>query len=70
MKSPRLPMMLLYGLVLYALLGLVTAALFAIVGITQIFPYSMTWGARILILPGAAALWPSVLLRWRKALVS
>ena len=27
----------------------------------------MTLGARILLLPGAAALWPYVLMRWLKA---
>ena len=63
-------MMLLYGLALYGLLGLVTAVLFATIGVKQIFPYPMTWGARILVSPGAAALWPYVLLRWRKARVS
>jgi hypothetical protein len=63
-------MILLYGLALYALLGLVTAALFVTIGVTQIFPYPMTWGARILLVPGTAALWPYVLLRWRKARAS
>ena len=57
-------MILLYGLGLYALLGLVTAVAFVSVGVTQVLPYSMTIGARILVLPGAAALWPYVLVRW------
>ena len=55
---------LLYALGLYALLGLVTAVAFVSFGVTQVLPYSMTLGARILVLPGAAALWPYVLMRW------
>ena len=31
---------------------------------TRVQPAPMSLGARILILPGAAALWPYVLLRW------
>jgi len=60
-------MILLYGLGLYALLGLVTAVAFVSFGVTQVLPYSMTIGARILVLPGAAALWPYVLVRWLKS---
>jgi hypothetical protein len=58
---------LLYALGLYALLGLVTAVAFVSFGVTQVLPYSMTLGARILVLPGAAALWPYVLVRWLKS---
>ena len=59
-------MILLYGLALYALVGLITAVLFVISGLTQVLPHSatVTIGARILLLPGAAALWPYVLMRW------
>jgi hypothetical protein len=60
-------MVLLYALGLYALLGLVTAVAFVSFGVTQVLPYSMTLGARILVLPGAAALWPYVLARWLAA---
>lgn len=60
-------MLLLYGLGLYALLGLVTAVAFVSFGVTQVLPYSMTLGARILVLPGAAALWPYVLVRWLRS---
>jgi hypothetical protein len=60
-------MVLLYGLGLYALLGIVTAVAFVSFGVTQALPYSMTIGARILVLPGAAALWPYVLVRWLKS---
>jgi hypothetical protein len=58
---------LLYALGLYALLGIVTAVLFVSFGVTHVLPYSMTIGARILVLPGAAALWPYVLVRWLKS---
>jgi len=60
-------MVLLYGLGLYALLGLVTAVSFVSFGVTQVLPYPMTLGARILVLPGAAALWPYVLVRWLRS---
>jgi hypothetical protein len=58
---------LLYALGLYVLLGLVTAVAFVSFGVTQVLPYSMTIGARILVLPGAAALWPYVLVRWLRS---
>jgi hypothetical protein len=51
------------------LAGLVTALAFVSVGATWAFPHPtpVTLGARILLLPGAADLWPYVLLRWRKS---
>ena len=60
-------MILLYALGLYVLLGIVTAVAFVSFGVTRVLPYSMTIGARILVLPGAAALWPYVLVRWLKS---
>ena len=59
-------MVLLYGLLLYVVAGLCTAAAFVIFGVTRVFADAMrvTVGARILLLPGAAALWPYVLYRW------
>ena len=59
-------MLLLYGLGLYALVGLITGVAFVSFGVTQVLPYSMTLGARVLVLPGAVALWPYVLMRWLK----
>jgi hypothetical protein len=61
-------MFLLYGFALYVLCGAVTGLAFVTFGLTQVLPHSatITPGARILILPGAAALWPYVLLRWRR----
>ena len=64
-----LGIVLLYGVAFYAIVGLCTAAVFVACGVTQVLgaPTSMTVGARILIFPGAAALWPYVLLRWLKS---
>jgi hypothetical protein len=58
---------LLNALALYAAIGVVTAFAFVTAGVTRVQPASVSVGARVLILPGAAALWPYVLLRWLKA---
>ena len=60
---------ILYGLMLYAAAGAVTALAFVSVGLSQIFhpPVPATLGARILLLPGSFALWPYILIRWRRA---
>jgi hypothetical protein len=57
------------AVVLYAAAGAVTALAFVSVGISQVLhpPMPATLGARILLLPGAFALWPYILIRWRKA---
>jgi hypothetical protein len=60
-------MLFLYGFGLYLVLGVITAVAFVSLGVTQVQPYSMTLGARILLLPGATALWPYVLVRWLKS---
>lgn len=54
------------GAQLYGALGLIVALGFVTVGIRRAMPKAgpVTWGARILLLPGAAALWPWVLRRW------
>lgn len=46
--------------------GLLFAAAFAIWGAKKIDPHAVrgTWGFRLLILPGACALWPVLLRRW------
>ena len=54
-------------LALYAAVGAVAAIAFAAFGVTRVQPAPMSLGARILILPGALALWPYVLLRWIRA---
>jgi hypothetical protein len=56
-------------LALYALAGAVTALAFVTFGIARVLPAGtpVTLGARVLLVPGAAILWPYVLLRWVKA---
>ena len=60
---------LFYGLASYAVVGLCIAVAFVTYGVTRILgtPTSMSAGARVLIFPGAALLWPYVLLRWLKS---
>lgn len=59
---------LLGALAAYALAGLVTAIAFVTVGLSAVLPSTrVTVGARLLFLPGAAALWPLVLRRWLEA---
>jgi len=58
---------LLDALAVYAAIGAVTAVAFALFGVRRVQPASVSAGARILILPGALALWPYVLFRWLKA---
>lgn len=60
---------LLYLFSVYIVAGLCTAAAFVTFGVTRALdvPASMTSGARILIFPGAVALWPYVLRRWLKS---
>ena len=55
-------------LALYAAAGAVTALAFVTFGVTRVQPEPVSIGARILLFPGAAALWPCVLMRWRKSL--
>jgi hypothetical protein len=56
-------------LALYAVLGAVIALAFVTFGIARVLPAGtpVTLGARVLLMPGAALLWPYVLLRWVKA---
>ena len=58
---------LLCLLALYAATGLVAAVAFVSFGVTRVQPAPISLGARVLLLPGAAALWPYVMLRWWKA---
>ena len=62
-------MMFLLAIGLYALAGLLTALAFVTTGVTRVLPHPapVTIGARILLTPAAAALWPYVLYRWRSA---
>ena len=59
---------LLGALAAYIVIGLATAVAFVTVGIAAVLPSNrVTVGARLLFLPGAAALWPLVLRRWLEA---
>jgi hypothetical protein len=60
-------MIVLIALALYAAAGIAVAAAFVAFGITRVQPAPVSVGARILIFPGAAALWPYVLVRWLKS---
>jgi hypothetical protein len=62
-------MIVLVGLALYAAAGVAVAAAFVAFGVTRVLPEPapVTIGARVLLFPGAAALWPYVLLRWLKS---
>lgn len=62
-------MILIDLLTLYVLVGAVTALAFVTFGIARVLPAGtpVSLGARVLLMPGAALLWPYVLLRWVKA---
>lgn len=55
-------------LAIYFLIGIIIAIPFAFLAAGKILdePADMTIGARILIIPGAAIVWPIVLTRWLK----
>jgi len=53
----------------YLIAGAATALAFVTFGISRVLPAGtpVTAGARVLLVPGAALLWPYVLWRWMKA---
>jgi hypothetical protein len=55
------------SIVLYVTVGLVVGLAFVIYGVGRLQSGTVTVGARILLLPGATALWPLVLRRWLKS---
>ena len=61
--------MILLGIILaYGIVGIAVAGAFFARGVTVTMPEaSLTLGARILLLPGAIALWPLILGRWIKS---
>ena len=61
---------LVAALLVYAALGLLFAVAFAARGAARIDPDAAhsSWGFRLLILPGAAALWPLLAYRWARGL--
>ena len=55
---------ILFGvLVAYVAIGFIAALAFIVAGVVRVQPVPVTIGARILLLPGATALWPLVLAR-------
>jgi hypothetical protein len=60
-------MIVLYAIALYLAIGFISALAFVSVGVTQVTSYSLTLGARILLLPGATVFWPYILARWLKS---
>ena len=56
-------------LAIYASAGLVFAIAFVTSGVARIDPAAKgaSWGFRVIILPGAAALWPWLLAKWVRA---
>ena len=55
------------GVGLYVAVGLVAGVAFVTFGVTTVQSAPVTVGARVLLLPGATALWPLVLFRWLKS---
>lgn len=55
-----------FGLAIYAAAGVLTALAFVSFGVDRALeqPASFTFPARVILLPGAAALWPYILFRW------
>ena len=54
---------------LYATVGMVFALAFAWRGASRLDPAARegTWGFRLLVIPGAAAFWPLLALRWARS---
>jgi hypothetical protein len=49
---------------LYVAVGLLIGLIFVVYGVTRVQAAPVTIGARVLLLPGATALWPLVVRRW------
>ena len=62
-------MIVLFAFAAYAFAGLAIALAFVSFGVTRVLPEPapVSLGARILLVPGAFALWPYVLMRWIKS---
>jgi hypothetical protein len=58
--------MLLYAAALYVAAGIAIGIAFVLFGVTRVLehPAPVSAGARILLFPASAALWPLVLTRW------
>lgn len=60
---------ILLAVAAYAVLGAVFGVLFVIVGVGRVDHAAVgaAWSFRLLIWPGAAALWPVMLMKWMRA---
>ena len=60
---------LVWALTVYGAAGLLFAAAFAVAGVGRVDPVAehAPVGFRLIIVPGAAALWPLLLARWVRA---
>jgi len=60
---------MILALAIYAAAGVAVGLAFVVFGVSRVLPEPapVTVGARILLFPGAAALWPYVLMRWLKS---
>ena len=67
--SPQLATALLIVVGLYLAFGLLFAVPFVLFGAGRLDPDARagSWGFRVLIVPGVAALWPVLAVRWRRA---
>src|SRR5262249_12621418 len=65
----RIVIVPLLALALYAAAGFAVAVAFLVFGVTRVLPEPapVTLGARIMLFPGTAALWPYVLIRWLRS---
>lgn len=66
MTSPEL---FLLVVAIYAIAGIIFALGFVTVGVTWLDPAARgtSWAFRALILPGSAALWPLLAVKWARA---
>lgn len=55
------------AVVFYLLIGFLVGLAFVMFGVARVQAAPVTVGARVLLLPGTAALWPLILSRWLKA---
>jgi hypothetical protein len=60
---------LLYAFGLYVAVGIAVGVAFVCFGVTRVLdhPATVSLGARILLFPASAALWPLILRRWLTA---
>lgn len=56
----------------YAAVGVLFSGAFIARGLTKVDPKALggTWAFRLMILPGVVALWPVLVLKWRRASAS